>query len=199
MSKKHVFSGRHPKQKKVEAIKAVYEKGDRGLDIARKLTKLTKKKVSASAVIGFYGRNRFALEGCPLNERQPKRFKSPETDQMKLRLKQRKPEPSSHAPLPVRTEETLLKPTVVDESISLKIPLMQLEARQCRWGTHETVQDGHLFCGHRTSIMSSYCSHHTKMAQQKTHKEMRAEEARKKEPAMVPLMIEGPVTNAQAA
>lgn len=199
MQKKYVFSGRHPKQEKVEAITAVYERGDRGFDIARKLTKLTKAKpaISASAVIAFYSRNRELLKDYPLTERQPQRFKSPEPE-MKLRLKQRKPEPSPHAPLPVRTEATIEKPK--DELFqSKKIKLLDLEARQCRWGTHETVEDGHLFCGHRTGVMQPYCPHHTKIAQQKTYKEMRADKARALEPAMVPLMIEGPKSNAQAA
>lgn len=176
-------------------MKSVYQAGDRGLDIARKLARKTKRKVTASAVIGFFNRNKEALKDYPLSAQQDRAPSKPEPEPMKLRLK-RKPEPHACAPLPVRTEDTIAAPT--DLFVSKKIPLLKLEPRQCRWGTHETVADGHLFCGHRTKFAESYCEHHRKLSQQKTYKEMRAEEARLQQAVMVPLMIEGP-TNAQAA
>ncbi|CAA2141365.1 GcrA family cell cycle regulator [Hyphomicrobium sp. ghe19] len=194
MRKQYVFSGRHPKEEKVEALTAVYERGDRGLDIARKLTSLTKSKnaITAAAVIGFYNRNKQLLKDYPLTE--PVMQKKSEPDEMKLRLK-RRPEPSTHAPLPIRTEESiqLFKSEEVE---SLKIPLMKLKSRECRWGTHETVTDGHLFCGHQTKFGKSYCDFHTARSQQKTYKEMRAAEEQLKTPKM--LMIEGPVAHGQA-
>lgn len=190
---KYKFAGRVPKQQKVDAISAVYERGDRALDIANKLSSLTKTKVSSSSVIGFYGRNRKLLKDYPLLDRARRvPPAAEESEQMKLRLR-RKPEPATHAPLPVRTPETI-QPPKIEAVTSLKIPLMALGPRQCRWGTHETVKDGHLFCGHQTLLGKSYCEHHTKISQQKTYKEMRAEAERVNAPKM--MMLEGPVKHA---
>jgi hypothetical protein len=197
VSKKLRFAGRVPKEDKIAAVIAVYEKGDRGYDLANKLTKVTGQKVTRSAVLGFYARNRLQLRKYPLQERRvmPRSARAAvreETDDMKLRLRKR-PEPVTHAPLPIRTEE-MIPPPKVEGIESLKIPLMQLGARQCHWPTHETVKDGHLFCGHLTKIGKSYCAYHQKVSQQKTYREMRDEEARQNAPKMV--MLEGPVTNA---
>lgn len=187
MKKKYRFAGRQPKQAKVDAITAVYERGDRGVDIARKLSSLTKEKVTGSAVIAFYSRNRALLKDYPLTEPMKfasKRPKDEESEQMKLRLKKARPEPPTHAPLPVRTQETI-PPPPVDEIESRKIPMVKLKDRECRWATHETVKDGHLFCGHATKIDKPYCPYHMARNNVRTHREMRAEEERMKAPKLV--------------
>ena len=51
------------------------------------------------------------------------------------------------------------------DEASLRLPLMELAPRGCRWPVNTPEPKGeYLFCGHEAKLGSRYCSHHAKRA-----------------------------------
>lgn len=52
------------------------------------------------------------------------------------------------------------KPVPVKAKPSLRLSILDLARKQCRFATHETPDGDHEFCGHETADGSSYCPAH---------------------------------------
>lgn len=51
-------------------------------------------------------------------------------------------------------------PKATTAAPSLRVPVTELRSGQCRFGTHETPDGDHLFCGHPVKAGRSYCEAH---------------------------------------
>lgn len=129
---------------KIAAIKSVWAPGISAAKIAAHFSGATR-----NAIIGMYTRHGDKLEGYGLlpkgsNGQSPR--KKRKAKRPKLRI--------------VRAPAPIITPDEYDAS-SLRLPLVDLGQRQCRWPVNDADHDGiHLFCGHETELGSSYCPHH---------------------------------------
>lgn len=73
---------------------------------------------------------------------------------------------------------------------SLRLSILDLDRKQCRFGTHETPDGDHEFCGHPVSEGSSYCpAHRAVIVDHKRTDAARRKKKRRDDPGIAALRI----------
>lgn len=167
------FHGRDvSKAVKVLAIAEVYMHGDTAEKLAEKLSHLVGREVTKSTLLGFYHRHKplvakYPLKGhlvpkrplpdrCSHDKKSGSVARTGKDDDKLIDIRRR------NERLPSETASLV---SGLEDDDSLRVPLMQLIARQCRWPTHFDKERGQLCCGHKKDPNhGSYCLKHKKRA-----------------------------------
>jgi hypothetical protein len=173
---------------KAEMVKLAWKPHYSASKIAETLSQQLQHTLSRNTVMGVYDRNPMMRKTHPLGgagaeaqrrHREARAKLTPEEKQAKREAKaqeRKEREAERQRKRRERTDVIYLVPdaprpptpmqiresAVAYDEASLRLPLEELEARQCRWpvNTPEPKVEPYLFCGHRAKPGKRYCPHH---------------------------------------
>ena len=170
---------------KAEQVKLAWKPNYSASKIAEVLSAKLQKKLTRNAIMGVYDRNPTMRKTHPLggsgavkqrlNAEKRARL-SPEERAAKAKLaaklaEERKQKREARrqraevlALLPRELTPLEIKQAALDyDQNSLRLPLEELETRQCRWPVNDPEPKGqYLFCGHNSAPGFRYCKHHAR-------------------------------------